>query len=334
MTAARVPGRATPPTRRRVRVGPRAGLALAAAAVVVAGCRGRGPADDERARAAPAAAALDAAGDVAATATAPPPTIVLDEVEVRLHAAAEGALASRELARELGRCLVDGHGLVALAEQVPAGRAPRHARLRVEVLAQPPPRGAGKVTVVMDAQLEWRRGDDAAPSATATGDASVGGGRVDVAVLAVAQRLRDAVCADLAARVAVWAADDLRPALASDDPATVHWALVLVAERGPSPGLAREVLPHLRGAPPVQAAAVTALVALGDPVAVPALTELTDLGDRTALTTIVEAVIALGGDDARDYLGVMASHRDPEIARHARDGLARLDRRAAAAAIR
>lgn len=69
-------------------------------------------------------------------------------------------------------------------------------------------------------------------------------------------------------------------------------------------------------------------MALADPTAVPALTDLTDLADRTALTTIVEAVIAIGGDDARDYLGVMSSHRDPTIAQHAKEGLARLERRA------
>jgi hypothetical protein len=265
----------------------------------------------------------------AAVASRPHETIVLDEVEVRLHGAAENALVSRELARELGRCIMDGESIVALAHQVPPGREPRHARMQLEVAAQPPA-GSGKVTVVMDAQLAWENGDGPAPSATVTGEATPAGGHVDTAVMAIANQLRDGVCADLGARIRAWTADDLSPYLTSPDPAAVHWALVLVAERGPTPGLAPLVVPHLRGEEPIRDAAITALVALGDPVAVPALTDLTDLADRTALTTIVEAVIAIGGDDARDYLGVMASHRDPAIAQHAKEGLARLDKRAAA----
>lgn len=278
------------------------------------------------------------AGEVAAgsavpgTVSRPPETIVLDEVEVRLHGAAENALASRELARELGRCIMDGESIVALAHQVPPGREPRHARMTLEVGAQSPVAGGGKLTVVMDAQLVWARGDGAAPAATVTGEATPQGGHVDTAVVAVVDKLRDGVCADLGARVRAWAADDLAPYLTSQDPAAVHWALVLVAERGPTPGLAPLVVPLLRGEEPLRDAAITALVALGDPVAVPALTDLTDLADRTALTTIVEAVIAIGGEDARDYLNVMASHRDPTIALHAKEGLARLDKRANGAA--
>ncbi len=294
-------------------------IALAGIVLAAASCRGR------RAVATDAAPVATVVGD-AAQVSRPPQTIVLDEVEVRLHGAADGALASRELARELGRCVMDGHTIVALAHQVPAGREPRHASLHLEVAAQPPPAG-GKVTVVMDAQLAWQSGDDPAPSATVTGDATPEAGGVDAAVLAIALRLRDGVCADLGARIRIWTADDLAPYLSGPDAAAVHWALVLVAARGRATGLAPLVVPHLRGELPLREAAITALVALGDPQAVPALTALTDLADRTAMTTIVEAVIAIGGEDARDYLGVMASHRDPTIARHAQEGLARLARR-------
>jgi len=270
--------------------------------------------------------------DGAVAVSRPLETIVLDQVEVRLHGAAETALVSRELARELGRCVIDGESIVALASQVPPGRAARHARMELEVVAQPAPAardGSGKVAVVMDAQLQWQRGDDPAPAATVTGEATPVDDNVDTAVIAIVDQLRDGVCVDLAARIRVWSAEDLTPYLRGDDAAAIHWALVLVADRGPSPGMAAHVVPHLRGAAPLRDAAITALVALADPAAVPALTDLTDLADRAALTTIVEAVIAIGGDDARDYLGVMASHRDPTIAQHAKDGLARLDRRAA-----
>lgn len=304
----------------------RGGVLLLCVLALVAGCKRKRTAPEAGADAVTAAVAIDAG-----PASRPPQTIVLDEVEVRLHGAAEGALVSRELARELGRCLMDGETIVALAQQVPAGREPRPARLRVEIAAQPPAAGNAKVTVVMDAQLTWQAGEDPAPSATVTGDATPSGsGGVDTAILAVVDRLRDGVCADLTNRIRVWGADDLVPTLRGDDLAAAHWALVLLADRGATPHVIDAVVPHLRGTAPLRDAAITALVAVGDPHAVPALTELTDLADKTALTTIVEAVIAIGGDDARDYLAVMSSHRDPTIARHARDGLDRLDRRAAA----
>lgn len=303
-------------------------LVLVVAGLMVLGCKGKGGGAAVDGDAALAAAnAIDAA---AAPASRAPPTIVLEEVEVRLHGAAEPALAPRELARELGRCLMDGETIVALPSQVPAGREPRPARMRVEVAA-PVPAGGHVMTVVMDAQVAWAHGDDPAPAATVTGEATPGRGGHDAAVLAVVDRLRDTVCADLGNRIRIWGADDLMPFVRGDDPGAAHFALVLLAHRGPTPGAVEAVIPHLRGAPPLRDAAITALVALGDAAAVPALTELTDLADKTALTTIVEAVIAIGGDDARDYLSVMASHRDPAIAKHAREGIARLDRRAAAA---
>ncbi len=298
-------------------------MMVAIASGVAAGCKGQGKKVLADAAAAATPAPIDAAPE-----SRSPSTIVLDTVEVRLHGAADGALVSRELARELGRCVIDGESIVALAHQVPPGREPRHARMRLEVAGQPAP--AGKIAVVMDAQLAWEHGDDPAPSATVTGEATPGAGGVDAAVFAVVDKLRDGACADLSARIRMWAADDLGPFLTAADPAAVHWALVLVADRGPMPGLATQVTPHLKAAAPLRDAAITALVSLADPAAVPALTDLTDLDDQTALTTIVEAVIAIGGDDARDYLSVMSSHRDPDIAAHAREGLARLDKRTAA----
>lgn len=211
---------------------------VAAVLVSGAGCKAKSAkkdgADDGGAGSAVAEGAE--AGEAADTPR-PRQTIVLDEVQVRLHGAAEQALASRELARELGRCIMDGESIVALAHQVPPGRVPRHALMELEVAAQ---RAAGgKVSVVMDAQLGWQAGEGPAPSATVTGDATPIGGNVDTAVIAVVDQLRDGVCADLSARIRAWATDDLTPYLTGDDPSAVHWALVLVADRGPTPGLAQ-----------------------------------------------------------------------------------------------
>src|SRR5262249_36315860 len=157
--------------------------------------------------------------------------------EVQLHGAAETALVGRELGRELARCVVDGERAVALARQVPPGRTARPGRLRVDIGAQPATAASGcpapcrKIAGSLDAQLSWAHGDDPAPASAVTGDATPVGGNVDGAVAAVAMKLEDALCADLGARVGLWAADDLRPALTGADPGLALWALQLVAAR-------------------------------------------------------------------------------------------------------
>ncbi len=284
------------------------------------GSRGKPPAGD---------AAPTTVTEPAPAAVDPAPvleTVVLDEVEVRLRGAAETALLGRELGRDLARCLVDGGRLVPLPSQVPPGRSPRPARLRVEVAADCPAPCA-KIAVVMDAQLTWASGDAPAPAAIVIGDATPIGGIVETAVVAVTLRLQEAVCADLGARITLWSTEDLRPALTGADPALALWALQLVASRPPAPGLSDAVVPWLEREPSLRAAAITALAALRDPRAVPALTAIADVADRTALATVVEAVTTIGGADARDFLEVLASHRDPAVADHARAGLERLARR-------
>lgn len=297
----------------------RAGLglvALTAALAAGAACRGSSPPGRD---AGPAAAAAPRTADAAELGVSrAAETVVLDEVEVRLRGAAEPALDANGLGRTVARCLIDAGRAVALERQVPPGHAPRPARLRIEIAAEPPAKGS-RVTVVMDTQLTWLGGDGPAPSAIASGDATPVGGNVDTAIIAVTQQLQDAVCTDLGARLALWSTDDLRPALvATADPGLTLWALHLVAHRGPAPDLLDAVLPSLDRDPPLRDAAIAALVALGDPRAVAPLTATADLNDRPGLIRLIEAARTLGGDDARDFLDVMASHRDPAIAALAR----------------
>lgn len=270
----------------------------------------------------------------AAPASPRPEVIVLDEVEVQLRGAAETALVGRTLGRELARCLIEAGHVIPLATQAPPDHQPRSARLRVEVaaevhrVAKDCPTPCLQTAVVMNAQLGWTRGDGPVPSATVSGDATPIDHHLDRSVIAVAQKLQEAVCADLGARIALWSTPDLLPTLTGRDAAAALWALELVAHRPPAPGLMDAVVPWLDRGGPWRSAAITALVALRDPRAVPALTAIADVADRTSVATIVEAVTAIGGDDARDFLEVLASHSDQAVADHARDGLARLARRA------
>jgi len=306
-----------------VRRGLATGLVVVAAA---AGCRSRAARHHDDAGPA-AAAPIDAAPVSVAWQ---PRTVVLDEVEVVLHEAAQDALVSRELGRQLARCLIDAERVVALARQVPPGREPSPARLEVELGARGGAPG-GKVVAVLDARLVWRDGDEPSPAAAVTADATPVAGRVDTAVVALAERLREAACADLSARIRIWDAPDLVEFLDGDDPAAIHWALTLVpyrVRRPAPPALVDAIIPLLTREAPMRDAAITALVALGDPRSVPALTAIADVGDPVLLTTIVEAVTAIGGEDAHDFVQVIAAHRDPRIAEHARTALERMDRRA------
>ena len=303
--------------------------ALVASALIAIGC-GR--------RAAGPAPGKDAAVDAA---VAPPrATIaVLDNVAVELHGRAERVIDPRALGRSVARCLIEsGAPLVALAEQAPADEVARHLALTVDVAVHEPDAGQVELGVTIDAASRWRD-DPVAPAPTAilTGAATPRTGApadvdaADAAVAAVVLELEPRVCTELGVALGIWATEDLRPALAAADPDQVRWALQVLAGRPPGQAelervaLINAIAPHLGDAPPVRDAAIAALAATGDPRAVAPLTAITDVGDEATLVRIIEAVARLGGDDARDYLQVLTSHRDGKVARAARFGLAALD---------
>jgi len=78
--------------------------------------------------------------------------------------------------------------------------------------------------------------------------------------------------------------------------------------------------------------ALGALVEIGDRRAVKPITHLARFQDVAELPKVIDAVAALGGDEARAYLEfVISTHEDAEIRALAKEALGRLDRRAAAA---
>ena len=292
-------------------------LALAALlAAALAGCKRKAPAVVPPAEAGLSPA--DAGGPWIA------PIAVLDNVEIQLTGAAEGALVSRELGRQLARCLIEhGDDVVALDDQADPARRARHAKLQLEVAAEPSADGT-QIGVGLGAQLVWLD-DDAlpVPSASLVGEASIIGGRVDTAVLAVTEQLRAEVCRVLVARLDVLTTSDVAAGLADPDPDAVVWTLSVIAARRPA-GVVDAVVGLLDRGPPISNAAITALVALHDPRAVTALTDRIELSDRDQVTTVIEACVAIGGPDAEDFLRVITAHADPEVAQHATEGLRRL----------
>jgi HEAT repeat protein len=74
--------------------------------------------------------------------------------------------------------------------------------------------------------------------------------------------------------------------------------------------------------------AIGALIELGDRRAVKALASSAAFSDTFELGKILEAVAALGGDEARSYLGFVASgHQDPRIREEAKVALGHLEQR-------
>jgi hypothetical protein len=292
-------------------------------------------------RSAPAAAHARDAGATAVDATASLPratTAALDSVQVQLHGRVERVLDGRALGRTFARCLIEGGApVVALAEQAPPGEVVRHLALTLDVTAHEPTAGAPELGVNLDVVGRWPEEPGApGPAASLAGVATPRRGGAsgvdpaDAAAAAVTIELAPRLCALLTTRLTVWATDDLRPALGSGDPALARWALVVLAGR-PAPAdpgarlaLVDAIAPWLAGAPDVRDAAIAAVVALGDPRAVARLTAATDVGDEAAIIRVIDAVTRLGGDDARDYLQVMTSHRDGGVARAAKVGLAAL----------
>ena len=301
----------------------KAAAALAVLGALAPGCRGRRAAAARDAG--PTAAAADAA---AASAPWVAPMAVLDDVAIELSGAADGAIVSRELGRQLARCLIErGDDVVALDRQADPARRVRHTRLLVGLGAEPRATSdTPTIMVAFAAKLVWTDDDELpAPSVNLFGEASILDGKTGAAVFAVTDQLREEACRLLALQLESLGADDLTAVLADADPEVVAWGLQVIAARKP-PGVLDAVIPLLDRPAPVGEAAITALVALGDRRAVTALTDRIDLGDRTRLTTIIEATVALGGADAEDFLRVLTAHADPEVARHAREGLARLAR--------
>lgn len=289
---------------------------LAALAALTSACKKAPPARDD----ATPAAIVDAAPWVT-------PTLVIDRVEVSLGTIPDAVVSSRELGRQLARCLIEaGDDVAALATQVPAGRRPLPAAIALRFDAATTPDGASRV-VTLTAAVTWQPPAPLpAPRFELAAQGPILDGRADVATVAVIERLREEACRGLAAQIELLAAADLAPGLAAADPTLVQWTLALIAARRPA-GLGAAVAALLDRPAPIGDAALATLVALGDPATVSALTARVDLGDAARLSATLDAVIAIGGPDAEAFLQVLTAHRSPDVAARATAGLAELRRR-------
>ncbi|MEK6609242.1 MAG: HEAT repeat domain-containing protein [Myxococcota bacterium] len=146
----------------------------------------------------------------------------------------------------------------------------------------------------------------------------------------LARGLRDAL-ADIHREVRLRLGDGggLKSALGESDPA-VRRIAVRVAELRRERAVVPRLIELLRDADATVAdAAIGALAAIGDRRAVRPLCDLVPLRDVRGVAKILDAVGAIGGDEARAYLEyVAAGHDDPEVRSLAKEARGRLLRRA------
>lgn len=320
-------------------------LALATCAVTLAaGCKRSGPRD------APAGAE-DAAGPQttpeaaaagAAVVTSGPEQVVVTGISVHTIDPDEvREIYPRQLARLLGRELV-GSGLFAGdARDVPAGHVPRPAGLDVRIhydVVEDGSAGGPAAVVAIDSAFAWEdpAARDPAPYTSLLAERGLARGRsgedLDGITAALARTAIERLAGQLVARERVRTGGEaaLAEALAGPEPRgealvepeAIVWALDLVAHRQPGALFDRVVAQLDARAPEVRERAVAALARMGDPRAVAALTGRVRFDDTELLPSVIDAVAALGGDEARAYLEFVASgHPDDAIRARARAAL-------------
>jgi hypothetical protein len=298
--------------------------ARAALAIGVAVAAIGAPACRKREAPAPVVAADADAG----TATVPA-IVVLDEVRVtrveprRAAALDEAALAARARAALIA-------GAIVAPDAAPPGA--RRIRATLALSDDVHPAGDGvQVVVAVEAALAWvDRPAGELPGDRVIAQRTVAAGEAEAAAVALADETVGAVGAELAARRALQIGDDagLLAALDGEEPERLRFALGLVGERRLRPAAPRLLVLLRHDDAAVAGAALGALVALGDPRQVSAIVDGVDFADHDRLRTLLEAVTALGGPDAVEFLEFVASgHPDAELRERASEGIRRIERR-------
>jgi len=319
-----------------------AGAALLLALGVDTGCKKKPPAE-------PAAADDAGAGTQSAPAVGPATStgpVALDRAlvtRVEVKAVDPDGAPARELypdllGKRVGATLGQSGYFFVDPGAVPEGASARPAHLRMLVGYDFLPEGReGKPVVLaaVEAILVWDDGGAAmAPAMNVLAERPLEPGDENNLDGLVAEHVERAV--EEAARGLV-AKEGLRvgppamvdDALAGDDPDLVVWALAMAGERGLAEATPA-VIAQL-GSPDerVRDGAIGALVALRDERGVAPLTRLAEFSDVDSMRRVLDAVGAIGGQEAVDYLEfVSTGHPDSDIQAQAKDALGRLQRRA------
>ncbi len=316
-------------------VGLAAGLVLAA----VAGCQ-----DDSGGAAEQGKAARDGSvPEAPAKAPRRPETAVLAGVEIKvIEPDQPRPINGESLSARLRALLTSSGAFVPEGGTVPAGRVAVPAEVEVTVrydVVQPPGVAKGKpgkraAMVSVQAAVDWKAdGGRPQPRENVLVERPLDRrdeARLDELVTRLVAEALEVAGRGLAAQEMLRQADDgaVLAALRSDDPDVVLWALDLSAARRLAPAFDRAVALLEASDPGVRGAALRFLVALRDPRAVEPLARRANFADPATMRQLVEAVSAIGGPDAIEFLEMVAGgHDDQDMRERAREGLERLGRR-------
>jgi len=249
-------------------------------------------------------------------------------------------LMPRELARHVGALLTSKPTFVRSADEVEPGKRAREARLEIVVtynVDRRPKQAA--ILCAVEAKLLWSDdGADLAPRENVIAQRPLS--RTELATFQNGMLLEHVSATVAVAAEGIADKEELRgapdaaiiSALTGEDLDVAMWALDLVGERKLSEALDPVIATLGSKAPEVRDTAIGTLVALGDPRAVGALADLAEFSDHDLLRMVLEAVSAIGGKDALEFLEFIASgHPDEDIKARAQEGLDRLRRNPRAA---
>jgi len=272
----------------------------------------------------------------AAPARRPLETAVIGDIAIKQAkpTALAADIRERDLAAAVGAVLARSKAFAASQAEVPAGRTgvPAHVTLTITYDRVDAPTGRSIVCAV-EAAIEWQGGGERLTP------------RVNVLaekqLVPADQKRAPQIAVEMIQQSAVEAArglvmkEELRqgedPAilagLDSNDSDVVLWSLELVADRTLKGGFERALALLKDKDAGVRAAALRALVALKDPRAVGPLAKMANFSNPEELRMVVEAVSAIGGDEAAEFLEYVATgHSDPDLRNRAREGLERIGR--------
>lgn len=268
-----------------------------------------------------------------------PETLVLGQVLVELTDPDDLILASQaDLARRFGAQLVSSGWLVGAESDVPADRNARRVEALLSIVAtiDPPSQDrSGSVAVAVESSLRFvsAAAADMEPRAALIVERPLKSAEPEAARALVGEVLGAALVGageTLADRVRLQQASDgdVLSVLSQDNPdATLTvWALRLAAGRGLRDAVPVAIAALASPDEYVQAAAIAALVELDDERAVAALSQDVDFKDYESLRVVIEAVSAIGGEEALEFLEfVKSGHEDADIRLRAQQAIGRLN---------
>jgi hypothetical protein len=312
----------------------RSALLLAFSVALASGCKrgGAGKARDGGPGAtAPAATPADAG-----PARRVPETAVIGDLAIRRLDPKDlkAELKDEDLAGAIGSALSASKAFAASDAEVPAGRTGVPAQISVTITYDLVKASRGQsIVCAVEAAIEWQRGQRLTPRENVLAERPVpaSGGKRAPAIAAelITQSVIEAA-RGLVGKEELRQGDDaaVSKALDDPDPDVVLWSLELVAERRMVAAFDRALALLRAEDSGVRAAALRALVALRDPRAVEPLAKMANFSNPEELKMVIEAVTAIGGDEAAEFLEYLATgHSDGDVRSRAREGLERIGRR-------